>query len=138
MIDIAQLEEIEEQVQDDPGLRSFVEESLNDSSAAAHGGGGEETVTRTGVEIAALWSLGLATLLVLRKLGLFGGSRKAQAEDTSEAAEKIAQAVKTLSNAGYDKQQAIAMTRSMYEHAAERADNTNLISALVGGSSSRE
>lgn len=138
MIDISQLEAIEEQVEDDSELRSFVEESLKGSTVALDDGDGAETVTRTGIEIAALWSLSLATLLVLRKLGLFGGSRKAQAEDTSVAAEKLAQAVKTLTEAGYDKQQAIAMAKSMYEHAAERADNTNLITALVGGHSSGE
>jgi hypothetical protein len=133
MIDPEEIENVEEQVKQNPAMRTFVEESLAATALSnARGSEGEATVIRTGLEIAALWSLGLATLLVLRRLGLFGGSRKSQATDTHEASKKIAQAVNTLTSAGFSKEQAFASVNAMFEHAAERQENTSLIKALVG------
>jgi hypothetical protein len=134
MIDIEELEQIDQQVKDNPALRTFVEQSLGSASAAgAVAPGPGETVTRTGLEIAALWSLGMATLLVLRRMGLIGGSRTAQATDTAEAMKKIAEGVETLTAAGFDRDQAIVVTRSMYANSLASRENKDLLAAFAAG-----
>jgi hypothetical protein len=131
-LDIDELEALEDQVNGDSTLRAFIEDSLTGIGSPGAADGTEPVVTRTGIEIVALWSLGLATALVLRRLGLFGGSRTAQASDTAEASKKLAEAVTTLTDAGFDRNHAIAATQALYDNAAERAENTELIKALTG------
>jgi hypothetical protein len=131
MLDIDQIEALEDQIKRDDALRGFVEQSLAEV-ASPETRGSAPAVTRTGIEIAALWSLGLATVIVLRRLGLFGGSRAAQAADTAEASKKLAEAVSTLTAAGFDRTQAIATAQTIYDNAAERSENTSLIKALAG------
>src|SRR5690349_13476746 len=114
--DMDELEALEDQVRGDNTLRAFIEESLAGMPSPGATQEGEVVVTRTGIEIAALWSLGLITVLVLRRLGLFGGSRTAQAADTAEASKKLAEAVGTLTEAGFDRDQAIAATRALYDN----------------------
>ena len=130
--DMDELETLEDQVRGDNTLRVFIEESLAGIPSTGARDEGEAVVTRTGLEIAALWSLGLLTVLVLRRLGLFGGSRTAQASDTAEASKKLAEAVTTLTAAGFDRSQAIAATQALYDNAAERGENVALINALAG------
>src|SRR5262245_3369035 len=126
MLDYAEVEQIEERLNEQPAVRDFLGTVQREVVNLEPQPGDDKM--RTGLELATIWTLVLVSLVVLRRVGLIGGKK---AIDEAEAVNKLAEAVEKLVQAGYPKKQAVLITKQLYNRVRPRAEDEKFLAALL-------